>query len=1580
MNLRSDSFIQQAKHRAKVIAFAFCCLCFCAKTVAAQEITAIDFNGDLLGKVIPDGNVVSFDNSLIGNVTADSLIVNFDGDLIGGVVPQGIAIANDTSLLGKVSNDGTVRQPSGKVIGKVLPNGLVVNDYYDVLGAVLFPGLIYDDEGKTVGRLTGNGLYANLKGQAIGFVTPDGYAYRRVGDDYLLDGRLISSKMVISLSGDFLGSVVPGGEVSDFDGNTIGFIKANGYAYNEKNEIIGRIVKSGYAFDDAGRYLGYVTYNGEVISKGKSLGRQRADGSIIDANGKVFGFALDIASTATGYNGKYLGRIMPDGRLFKAKNSVGQVSSRGEIIASDGKTSGQIISTGPVFDYRASLIGHALSNGQLIALSGNAIGKMIGGLAFDMQGRLAGAVSSPRLVISQNNEVIGVSGINAALKNGDISKLVSPFGYVFAPDGSFGGMSSDFVPVYNQIGARVARIGLDGRVQNGGGSIGKLTQSGIAVDERNLILGRSLADTYAVNSEGNAFGHMGQDNLIYDNNKSVVAKITPDKAVVAADSATSPDLMPKMGTAFERRLVIDFDGSLLGYADNNGRVLDLNGTAIGKVTENGYVLDNNNILNGYAIAQHAVVDSKCALSGIITPRGDVRNFKNIYIGRILANGQVIDEAGSVVAHAVAPGAVIDFNGNPSATLGGNGLALNYNGETLGCLDFKNQIRNNNNVLASAPISYVPVIDFKDKIIGRVTMDGQVVGMDNQNLGYMQPDGNVNNRTGAPLGNLFRYTVAFDNNNRYFGRILEDGTVRNESGEKLSNVAFDGTVVNGINKLGYALYDFYAYDNDFKTVGVIGKDGIVRSFDNKKIGNLQRGFVVASDESVIARGNRDFYIRDNSNIVLGELLLSGDVVNNSGAVVGKLQNAGEITDSSGTVIAMAKPLQFYSRIAAMAGQTIVVDDNGKIVGRLDDNGNVIDNNGEVIATRDAEGNLVNNSGKVVGKVIDPDIVYDDEGKIVGRVMSDGSVVNHKGEVIGRRDENGKIVDGLGKIIGKLFDVNKVYDEKGNLVGLVQPDGSVTDANGKQVGRLNNDGTVTNANNNIIGGIGSDWYERVEINRPQKKDTDIDALFTSTEKKASGDNKYRRSLNIALSPDGAYIGDIMDDGSVVNKQGVVIGQKTPDGLILDDNGTLIGIEEIKKPTGGDIFVPAGTFGEGSAYGTGVGPGDNLGPGGGFGPGERYNTQRSAALAVAQGERRQNMQVGKISSNVRKEAFDGMQKDWKEQGIDKSLSSWRVDMSRMILADKPIPAVLARSIDSNNPTPVTAFVERNVYAEEGRNILIPAGSRFMGEFGGLSPTSEASSETGKVQITWQRLIRPDGSMFKFDGLTADAQGRGGALGYLDKQLFKRYTMPVLTSILTNAMAYMMAPEDESGSETETPKQQAANDARQNFLDQMNQMFEQILQDKASIQAMSYVPAGTRIIIFPKVDLWLRDIESDKEGGYESNNANVLINDEARLKGDNGGATVPTGGGSSSQVSYEEDVSSEETPKSAPLIAEEPKKTATTRPLVVPPPPPSSSTGRGSGTSGSGSKPAVAPAPPSSSGSSSAAPNNNQSVPQLF
>ena len=59
----------------------------------------------------------------------------------------------------------------------------------------------------------------------------------------------------------------------------------------------------------------------------------------------------------------------------------------------------------------------------------------------------------------------------------------------------------------------------------------------------------------------------------------------------------------------------------------------------------------------------------------------------------------------------------------------------------------------------------------------------------------------------------------------------------------------------------------------------------------------------------------------------------------------------------------------------------------------------------------------------------------------------------------------------------------------------------------------------------------------------------------------------------------MGEILEDGSVVDEDGNVIGRRMPDGLVIDDDGTLVGIEEIKKPDTSGMFVPPGTFGPGA-----------------------------------------------------------------------------------------------------------------------------------------------------------------------------------------------------------------------------------------------------------------------------------------------------------------------------------------------------------------------------------------------------------------
>ncbi|MBD9240062.1 MAG: hypothetical protein EGQ57_06065 [Alphaproteobacteria bacterium] len=1557
------------KIRSGVRTLAFFSVLFFAAPAAAIEITAIDFNGDLIGKVIPDGKVVSLDNQLIGNVTADSLIVNFDGELIGGVIPQGIAIGNDNKLLGKVSNDGSVRLASGKIVGKVLPNGLVVDDYFNVLGAVLFPGLIYSDDGKTVGRLTGDGLYTNLQGQQIGFVSPDGYAYRKVGNDYLLDGRLISSKMVISLDGAFIGSVSPGGNVTDFEAQTIGFVKANGYVYNENNQIIGQIVRSGFAFDNNGKYIGFVTYNGEVVNKDDLVGRMRADGRIADAKGEIIGFAVDLAATATDLEGRYLGRIMPGGSLAQAREVVGQVGPRGTVINKDGKIIGRLVNAGPVFNFRGALRAHALKSGAVISLEGTPLGNVRANLAYDNNGLVFGATLNNELVIAPGGKSLGMSGINASVMDGSERKFVSPFGFLFSSDGVLSGSTMTLAPVYNLTGAVIAYMMPNGSMYNKGVvALGRLTEAGINIDERNRILGRNIAADYAFSAAGELLGILSETNMVLDKGLKPKAKILPDNSVVKAGKNTEVNFNPQVGTASDQHLVLGVTGSLFGYADIDGAVRNPAGRVAGKVVDGGLVIDNSGLPVGETSGYKAVVDGDCALLGVVTPQGDIRNYRETFIGRMLWNGQAVSETGAVIGYQVIPGSVIDFNGNIQGTISPSGQVMAYGGELLGCIDKRGKLRNADGEIIGGQTEFYPVMNVNGVFIGRTVLDGTVVNEANEFIGYMQPNDNVNSKTGVPVGQLFKYRFAFDNDNNFLGRVGSDARVFNAKNEEVGKVEFGGAVLKDDKNIGYALYDMYVYDNDANVIGYITRDGNVLTVNGRKLGRIDKGFLINGENKVAGRGNRDFYIRNQNNVVLGELELNGSLVDSANHVIGSLKDNGRILDSNGNVLAIAKPLQYYSLLKELTEAEAA----------------------RLAAEKAEAERLAAEQAAAAGNYVIGDDGYlrDANGNIIGRILPDGTVVDLNGNVIGHINENGEFVGLDGKVRGKtskdgyvVGDDGYLRDANGNIIGRVLPDGTVVDLNGNVIGHINENGEFVGLDGKVMGkvnGGGADWYSKpVQIGA-------IPEIGVVGEEEMK---KYRKSLGIALTPDGEYLGDIMDDGSVVDKKGNVVGKKMPDGLIIDDDGTLIGIEEVKKPDSSGMFVPAGTFGPGGAYGTGMGAGGNLGPGGGFGPGERYDPQRAAALAAAQNQRRQAMSVGKISSGIRPESFDGYQKNWDEQGIAKAVSSWRVNLSEMIFADKPIPAVIARSIDSNNPTPVTAFVERNVYAEEGRNVVIPAGSRLMGTLGGLTAGTETTSSSAKVQITWERLIRPDGSLFVFQGITGDAQGRGGALGYLDQQLFKKYTLPIMTTALTSYTSYIMAPkdDDDSSSDTESPRQQAANDARQNFLQDMNRIFEQILADKTNIKPLTYVPAGTRIIVYPNIDLWLRTPERDEaEVAKNLSKRDVLIDDN-KLEQDRTdtqnrrkmGMTDADRAATAGSVVYEAEGTDAEAVAAPRLMddskvkSKKPAATAGAPALMpttpaggsTPPPPPSFSSGSSS----------------SSSSSSSAAKTDN-SVPQLF
>jgi type IV secretion system protein VirB10 len=113
--------------------------------------------------------------------------------------------------------------------------------------------------------------------------------------------------------------------------------------------------------------------------------------------------------------------------------------------------------------------------------------------------------------------------------------------------------------------------------------------------------------------------------------------------------------------------------------------------------------------------------------------------------------------------------------------------------------------------------------------------------------------------------------------------------------------------------------------------------------------------------------------------------------------------------------------------------------------------------------------------------------------------------------------------------------------------------------------------------------------------------------------------------------------------------------------------------------------------------------------------------------------------------------------------------------------IPAVLETGFDSTKPGFARAIVSRDVRGFDGKNILIPRGSRLVGEY-----QSTTSRGQNRALITWTRLIRPDGMTITLDSPAVDTMGRGGVAASVNTHFFARFGDALLQSTMDLGRAF--------------------------------------------------------------------------------------------------------------------------------------------------------------------------------------------------
>lgn len=225
----------------------------------------------------------------------------------------------------------------------------------------------------------------------------------------------------------------------------------------------------------------------------------------------------------------------------------------------------------------------------------------------------------------------------------------------------------------------------------------------------------------------------------------------------------------------------------------------------------------------------------------------------------------------------------------------------------------------------------------------------------------------------------------------------------------------------------------------------------------------------------------------------------------------------------------------------------------------------------------------------------------------------------------------------------------------------------------------------------------------------------------------------------------------------------------------------------------------------------------------------------------------------------------------GVDQEVvASQPYDRSFVLRQYKPIPATIVSEVRADasvytegKPLPVRATVDRNVYSDDGRNIIIPTGTLMLGYVTGDLPGPYKA--IGRMQINWYQFIRPDGVEFNFmdeahQPFAGDAQGRVGVPGRGSTDYMEQFIMPMLTAVVPAAVNLIAPVSDafvnqidlDNNTVVQSGTVRSSELAKNEIITAWNQVAQKLLVDMMDNTVPPFtIAAGTRITVYSPADL---------------------------------------------------------------------------------------------------------------------------------
>jgi len=139
----------------------------------------------------------------------------------------------------------------------------------------------------------------------------------------------------------------------------------------------------------------------------------------------------------------------------------------------------------------------------------------------------------------------------------------------------------------------------------------------------------------------------------------------------------------------------------------------------------------------------------------------------------------------------------------------------------------------------------------------------------------------------------------------------------------------------------------------------------------------------------------------------------------------------------------------------------------------------------------------------------------------------------------------------------------------------------------------------------------------------------------------------------------------------------------------------------------------------------------------------------------------------------------------GVETARASRLPDLRHTVPQGTMIPAVLETAINSDLPGSVRAVISRDVAGFDGAEVLIPRGSKLIGQY----RSGMAYGQT-RAFVVWSRILTPEGVSIDVGSPGTDPLGRGGLSGETDTHFFQRFGSSILLSVIPVALQAALQP----------------------------------------------------------------------------------------------------------------------------------------------------------------------------------------------